>query len=407
MWQHCLQSVVPLPLQCCMPLECCSTASQHCSAASGLQQHCLWTAAALLLDSDTAFPMRQHCLQLVAAMPAHGSGIAFTAWQHCLQTVMTLPVQCCMPLECCSTASQHCSAASGLQQQCLSTAAALLLDRDTAFPMRQHCLQLVAAMPAHGSGIAFTAWQHCLQTVVTLPLQCCMPLECRSTASQHCSAASGLQQQCLWTAAALLLDSDTAFPMRQHCLQLVAAMPAHGSRIAFTAWQHCLQTVVTLPLQCCMPLECCSTASQHCSAASGLQQQCLWTAAALLLDRDTAFPMRQHCLQLAAVMPAHGSGIAFTAWRHCLQTVVPLPLQCCMPLECCSTASQHCSAASGLQQQCLWTAAALLLGRDTAFPMRQHGLQLVAYLHTASQHCSSASGLQHHCLQNVAALPCG
>ena len=248
-------------------------------------------------------------------------------------------------------------------------------------------------------------WQHCLQTVVPLPLQCCMPLECCSTASQHCSAASGLQQHCLWTAAALLLDSDTAFPMRQHCLQLVAAMPSHGSGIAFTVWQHCLQTVVPLPLQCCMPLECCSTASQHCSAASGLQQHCLWTAAALLLDSDTAFPMRQHCLQLVAALPSHGSGIAFTMWQHCLQTVVPLPLQCCMPVECCSTASQHCSAASGLQQQCLWTAAALLLESDTAFPMRQHGLQLVAYLHTASQHCSTASGLQHHCLQNVAALP--
>ena len=173
-------------------------------------------------------------------------------------------------------------------------------------------------------------------------------LECCSTASQHCSAASGLQQQCLWTAAALLLDSDTAFPMRQHCLQLVAAMPAHGSGSAFTVWQHCLQTVVPLPLQCCMPLECCSTASQHCSAASGLQHLCLWTAATLLLDSDTAFPMRQHCLQLVAAMPAHGSGSAFTVWQHCLQTVVPLPLQCCMPLECCSTASQHCSAASGL-----------------------------------------------------------
>ena len=92
-----------------MPLECCSTASQHCSTASGLQQHCLWTAAALLLDSDTAFLLRQHCLQLVAALPSHESGSAFTMWQHCLQTVVPLPLECCMPLECCSTASQHCS----------------------------------------------------------------------------------------------------------------------------------------------------------------------------------------------------------------------------------------------------------------------------------------------------------
>ena len=81
-------------------------------------------------------------------------------------------------------------------------------------------------MPAHGSGSAFTMWQHCLQSVVPLRLQCCMPLECCSTASQHCSTASGLQQHCLWTAAALLLDSDTACPMRQHCLHMAAAVPS-------------------------------------------------------------------------------------------------------------------------------------------------------------------------------------
>ena len=189
---------------------------------------------------------------------------------------------------------------------------------------------------------------------------------------------------------------------RHLCRRCPCAEPSHGSGSAFTMRQHCLQTVVPLPVQCCMPLECCSTASQDCSAASGLQQQCLWTAAALLLDSDTAFLLRQHCLQLVAAMPAHGSGIAFTVWQHCLQTVVPLPLQCCMPLECCSTASQHCSAASGLQQQCLWTAAALLLDSDTAFPMRQHGLQLVAYLHMTvalpSQCGSTAFKQWCHCL---------
>ena len=233
--RHCLPNETALP-------------AVGCSAAFTWQRQCLHNAAAaLLLDSDTAFPMRQHCLQLVAAVPSHGSGSAFTMWQHCLQTVVPLPLQCCMPLECCSTASQHCSAASGLQRHCRWTAAALLLDSDTAFPMRQHCLQLVAALPSHGSGSAFTMWQHCLQTVVPLPLQCCMPLECCSTASQHCSTTRGLQQQCLWTAAALLLDSDTAFPMRQHCLQLVAALPSHGSGSAFTMrQQHCCWTV-TLP----------------------------------------------------------------------------------------------------------------------------------------------------------------
>ena len=192
-----------------MPLECCSTASKHCSTASGLQQHCLWTAAALLLDSDSAFPMRPHGLQLVAAVPAHGSGIALTVWQHCLQSVVPLPLQCYMPLGCCSTASQHCSTASGLQQHCLWTAAALLLDSDTGFPMRQHCLLLVAAMPSHGSGSAFTVWQHCLQTVVPLPLQCCMPLESCSTASQHCSTASGLQPHCLQNVAPLPVDGSS------------------------------------------------------------------------------------------------------------------------------------------------------------------------------------------------------
>ena len=225
-------------------------------------------------------------------------------------------------------------------------------------------------MPAHGSGIALTVWQHCLQTVVPLPLQCCMPLVCRSTASQHCSAASGLQRQCPWTAAALLLDSDTAFPMRQHCLQLVAAMPAHGSGIALTVWQHCLQTVVPLPLQCCMPLVCRSTASQHCSAASGLQQQCPWTAAALLLDSDTAFPMRQHGLQLVAALPSHGSGSAFTMWQHCLQLVAYLRMTAAVPSPCGSTAFKqwcHClcnAACLGMLQHCIptlqrcqWTAA--------------------------------------------------
>ena len=120
-------------------------------------------------------------------------------------------------------------------------------------------------------------------------------------------------------------------------------MPSHG----------------TLPLECCIPLKCCSTASQHCTTASGLQQHCLWTAAALLLDRDTAFPMGQHCPQLVAALTSHGSGSAFTMWQHCLQTVVPLPLQRCMPLECCSTASQHCSIASGLQRHCISVEAAL------------------------------------------------
>ena len=252
MWQHCLQSVVPLPLQRCMPLECCSTASQHCSTASGLQQHCLWTAAAPLLDSDTAFLLRQHCLQLVAALPSHGSGSAFTMWQHCLQSVVPLPLSCCMPLECCSTASQHCSTTRGLQPYCLQNVAALPVDGSSTVVGQGHCLPNVAALPSVGGSTAFT-WQrqrpHNVALLVPLPLECCMPVECCSTASQHCSTASGLQRQCLWTAAALLLDSDTAFPMRQHCLRLVAALPSHGSGSAFTMrQQHCCWTV-TLPSQ--------------------------------------------------------------------------------------------------------------------------------------------------------------
>ena len=183
---------------------------------------------------------------MAAAAPPQCGNTAFKQWCHrlcnaaCLWNAAALhPNTAGLPADCSDTAS-------GLQRQCRWTAAALLLDRDTAFPMRQHCLQLVAALPSHGSGSAFTVWQHCLQTVVPLPLQCCMPLECCSTASQHCSAASGLQQQCLWKAA-LLLNSDTAFPIRQHCLQLVAALPSHGSGSAFTMrQQHCCWTV-TLP----------------------------------------------------------------------------------------------------------------------------------------------------------------
>ena len=233
MRQHCRQTVVPLPLQCCMPLECCSTASQHCSAASGLQQQRLWTAATLSLDSDTAFPMRQPRLQLVAAMPAHGSGTAFTVWQHCLQTVVPLPLQCCMPLECCNTASQHCNAASGLQQQCLWTAAALLLDSDTAFPMRQHGLQLVAALPSHGSGSAFTAWQHCLQSVAYLHRAAAVPSQCGSTAfNQWCHCLCNAA--CLWNAAALHPNTAT--------------LPVDCSNTACGRPQLCCWTV-TLPVQ--------------------------------------------------------------------------------------------------------------------------------------------------------------
>ena len=214
-WPHCLCNGACLwnaaalhPNTAALPMDCSNTAFR-------MWQHCLWTAPTLLLDSDTAFSLRQHCLQLVAALPSHGSGNTCTMRQHCLQLVAAMP-----------------SHGSG-----------------SAFPMRQHCLQFVAAIPSHDSGSAFTMWQHCLQTVVPLPLQCCMPLECCSTASQHCSAASGLQQLCLWTAAALLLDSDTASPKRQHCLQLVAALPSHGSGRAFTMrQQHCCWTV-TLPSQ--------------------------------------------------------------------------------------------------------------------------------------------------------------
>ena len=174
---------------------------------------------------------------MAAAVPSQCGSSTVVGQRHCLPNETALP-------------AVGCSAAFRWQRQCLhNAAAALLLDSDTAFPMRQHCLQLVAAVPSHGDGSAFTMWQHCLQTVVPLPLQCCMPLECCSTASQHCSTTRRLQQQCLWTAAALLLDSDTAFPMRQHCLQLVAALPSHGSGSAFTMrQQHCCWTV-TLPSQ--------------------------------------------------------------------------------------------------------------------------------------------------------------
>ena len=140
-----------------------------------------------------------------------------------------------------------------------------------------------------------------------------------STTSRHCSTASELRQQ---------------------CLQNLAVRP--GS--AFTMWQHCLQTVVPVPLEFCMPLECCTIASQNCSTGRGQQQQ---------------------CLQNVAALPVAAAAALFTWQRQCLHNVAALPsnsgatLQCCMPLECCSTASQHCSTASGLQQHCLQNVAAL------------------------------------------------
>ena len=211
----------------------------------------------------------------------------------------------------------------------------------------------VPSFPCAGSGgwwaraggrTVFSWWQHCLHMAAAVPS------ECGSTAFSWWHTFTW-QGQCLHNVAAP---------------PSVGGIPSHGSGSAFTMWQPCLQSVVPLPLQCCMPLECCSTAFQHCSAASGLQHLCLWTAAALLLDSDTGFPMGQHRLQLVAAMPSHGSGSAFTVWQHCLTTVVPLPLQCCMPLESCSTASEHCSTASGPQPHCLQNVTALPVdGRST------------------------------------------
>ena len=228
--------------------------------------------------------------------------------------------------------------------------------------MRQHCLQLVAAMPSHGSGSACTMWQHCLQTVVPLPLQCCVPLECCSTASQHCSTARGPQQHCLWTAAALLLDSDTAFLLRQHCLHLVAALPLHDSGSGFTVWQHCLQTVVPLPLQCCMPLKAAAlhpnTAARpvDCShTAFRMWQHCLWTAAALLLDSDTAFLLRQHCLHMAAAVPSQCGSTAFNQWCHCLCNAACLWVAAALHPNTAALPVDRSNTACGRQQHCCWT----------------------------------------------------
>ena len=223
MWQHCLQTVVPLPLQCCMPFECWSTASQHCSAASGLQRHCRWTAAALLLDSDTAFQMRQHCLQLVAALPLHGSGSALTMWQHCLHMAAALPSLC----------------------------------GSTAF--KQWCHRL-----CNGA---------CLRNAAALhPRTAALPIDCSLTAFR-------MWQHCLWMAAALLLDSDTAFPMRQHCLQLVAAVPSQGSGSAPT-------NVATLP------------------SNSGATASAMLHAFRML---EHCIPTLQRCQRTAATLPVDGS----------------------------------------------------------------------------------------------------
>ena len=127
---------------------------------------------------------------------------------------------------------------------------------------------MAAVVPSQCGSTAFKQWCHCLCNAACLwnaaalhPNTAALPVDCSNTAFR-------MWQHCLWTAAPLLLDSDTAFPMRQHYLQLVAALPSHGSSSAFTMWHYCLQKLVPLPLECCMPLECCSTASQHCSSAN-------------------------------------------------------------------------------------------------------------------------------------------
>ena len=143
---------------------------------------------------------------------------------------------------------------------------------------------MTVALPSQCGSDAFEQWCHCLCNAACLwkaaalhPNTAALPVDCSHS-------AFGMCQHCLRTAAALLLDSDTAFLLRQHYLQLVAALPSHGSGSAFTMRQHCLQTVVPLLLQCCMPLECCSTASQHCGTTRGLQPLCLRNVPALPVD---------------------------------------------------------------------------------------------------------------------------
>ena len=191
-------------------------------------------------------------------LPSQRGSTVFSWWQQCLHMAAVVPSQCGSTAFCWWHTFTW-------QRQCLHNVAAL---------------PSVGGIPSHGSGSVFTMWQHCLQSVVPLPLQCCMPLECCSTASQHCSAASGLQHHCLWTAAALLLDSDTAFPMRQHGPQSVAALPSHGSGSAFTMWQHCLLLVAYLHMAAAVSSQCGSTAFDqwcHCLCNAA----CLWNAAAL------------------------------------------------------------------------------------------------------------------------------
>ena len=116
-------------------------------------------------------------------------------------------------------------------------------------------------------------------------------------------------------------------------------MPSQCGTTAFKQWCYCLCNAACLwnaaalhPKTAALPVDCSITAFR-------MWQHCLWTAAALLLNSDTAFVLRQHCLQLVAVLPSQGSGGTFTMWHYRLQTVVPLPLECCMPLKICSSAS--------------------------------------------------------------------
>ena len=214
---------------------------------------------------------------MAAAVPSQCGTTAFKQWCHCLCNAACLwnaaalhPNTAALPVECSSIAFR-------MWQHCLWTAAALLLDSDTVFSLRQHCLQLEAAMPSHGSGTAFPMRQHCLQFVAAIP--------------SH--------------------DSGSASTVWQHCLQLVAGLPSHASGSASTMWQHCLQTVVPLPLQRCMPWK---AAALHPNTAAlpvdcsnttcGRQQHCCW-AVTLPPQRDsTAFSWRQHCLHMAAAVPS-------------------------------------------------------------------------------------------------------
>ena len=186
---------------------------------------------------------------------------------------------------------------------------------------------MTAAVPSQCGSTAFNQWCHCLCNAACLwnaaalhPNTAASPVDCSNS-------ACGRQQLCCWTVTLPSQRGRTAFSWWQQCLHMAAALPSQCGSTAFKQWCHCLCNAACLwnaaalhPSTAALPVDCSLTAFR-------MWRRCLRTAAVLLLDSDTASVLRQHCLQLVAALPSHGSGSAFTMrQQHCCWTVT-LPSQ--------------------------------------------------------------------------------